>query len=138
MDHFAENLLGTLEPCRIHAWCLLPNHYHVYLKTDDLKHTLAALGRLHGRSSFAWNGEDQQRGRHVWHSISDRQIRDESHAWATLNYIHHNPVRHGYVSKWQEWPWSSAREYLRHIGAAEALQRWKDYPILDYGAGWDD
>ncbi|MDB6007137.1 MAG: Transposase [Prosthecobacter sp.] len=79
MDAFGEELLDALAQCQINAWCLLPNHYHVYLKTDDLKHTLAALGRLHGRSSFAWNGEDQQRGRHVWHSISDRQIRDESH-----------------------------------------------------------
>jgi putative transposase len=138
MDDFAEALLNVLAPCQIHAWCLLPNHYHVYLETNDLKQTLALLGRLHGRSSHAWNGEDQQRGRHVWHSVADRQIRNEAHGWATLNYLHHNPAKHGYVSKWQEWPWSSAREYLAHMGSAEALRRWKHYPILDYGSGWDE
>ena len=138
MDAFAESLLDTLKNCQLQAWCLLPNHYHVYISTSDLKNTLANLGRLHGRSSFAWNGEDAQRGRHVWHSIADRQIRNESHGWATVNYIHHNPVRHDYVSKWQQWPWSSAREYLSHLGEAEALRLWKNYPILDYGTGWDD
>ncbi|WP_395741930.1 transposase [Prosthecobacter sp.] len=137
MDSFAEDLLASLEPCQIHAWCLLPNHYHVYITTSDLKQTLATLGRLHGRSSFTWNREEALRGRHIWHSIADRQIRNEAHGWATLNYLHHNPVRHGYVSKWQDWPWSSAREYLSHVGETEALKRWKTYPILDYGSGWD-
>ncbi len=138
MDVFADDLMQALEGCEIHAWCLLPNHYHVYVATLDLKKAIATLGRLHGRSSFAWNGEDGERGRHVWHSVADRQIRNEAHGWATLNYIHHNPVRHGYVQKWQEWPWSSAREYLSRVGAEEALRKWTSYPVLDYGAGWDD
>ncbi len=138
MDAFSEELLAALEACRLHAWCLLPNHYHVYVETSDLKQTLATLGKLHGRSSFSWNGEDNQRGRHVWHSVSDRQIRNEAHGWATLNYIHHNPVRHGYVSKWQDWPWSSARDYLAKQGTDEAARIWKAFPVLDYGAGWDD
>jgi putative transposase len=43
-----------------------------------------------------------------------------------VNYIHHNPVRHGYVAKWQEWPWSSARDYLSRVGDEEALKRWKN------------
>ena len=138
MDAFSEELLSTLDGCQLHAWCLLPNHYHLYLETPDMKQALAALGKLHGRASFVWNGEDGQRGRHVWHSVADRQIRNEAHGWATVNYIHHNPVRHGYVSKWQEWPWSSAREYLSRVGDEEALKRWKNYPVLDYSAGWDD
>ena len=138
MDRFADDLLEALSDCQVHAWCLLPNHYHLYIETENLKQTLADLGQLHGRSSFSWNGEDEQRGRHVWHSISDRQIRNESHGWATVNYIHHNPVRHGYVSKWQDWPWSSARNYLERLGPGEAARIWKGYPILDYGASWDE
>lgn len=138
MDEFAEKLLTALETCQIRAWCLLPNHYHVYIQTEDLKTTLFSLGQLHGKCSYTWKGEDNQRGRHVWHSVADRQIRDESHGWATVNYIHHNPVRHGYVSKWQEWPWSSARDYLERVGETEARRLWMQYPLLDYGTGWDD
>lgn len=138
LDAFAEQLLEDLKTCRVHAWCLLPNHYHLYLETDDLKQTLTRLGRLHGRSAHAWNGEEDLRGRRVWHSLSDRMIRNEAHGWATLNYIHHNPVRHGYANQWQEWPWSSARPYLERVGKEAAARTWQAYPLLDYGDGWDD
>ena len=55
-----------------------------------------------------------------------------------MNYIHHNPVKHGYVTRWQDWPWSSARAYLEALGIEEATKRWQQHPVLDFGAGWDD
>ena len=54
-----------------------------------------------------------------------------------MNYIHHNPVHHGYVEKWQDWIWSSAAKFLESAGRERAAQIWRDYPILDYGKGWD-
>jgi putative transposase len=140
MDAFAARLLSTLESVEavVHAWCVLPNHYHALSTTSDLPKLIAQLGKLHGSTSFAWNGEDGERGRQCWHRATDRAMRSQEHFWATLNYLHHNPVRHGYVSKWQEWPWSSAREYLAKQGADSAARIWKAYPVLDYGAGWDD
>ncbi len=65
-------------------------------------------------------------------------MRSEAHFWATMNYIHHNPVRHGYVSKWQDWPFSSAREYLESVGETTAADTWRNFPLKDYGAGWDE
>lgn len=138
MDCFTGELLETLAGTEIHAWCVLPNHYHLHITMPDIKTTIAALGRLHGRCSFRWNGEEGTRGRQVWHSIADRQIRNEAHGWATVNYIHHNPVRHGYVEKWQDWPWSSAREYLKKKGLDGATKLWQQFPVLNYGEGWDD
>ena len=55
-----------------------------------------------------------------------------------IYYIHNNPVRHGYVKKWQEWPFSSAPEYLAAVGREQATAWWQEYPLLDYGAGWDE
>lgn len=140
MDAFASRLLSTFETAEavVHAWCVLPNHYHVLSTMLDLPKLIAQLGKLHGSTSFAWNGEDGQRGRQCWHRATDRAMRSEEHFWATLNYLHHNPVRHGYVSKWQEWPWSSARDYLANQGADEAARIWNAFPVLDYGTGWDD
>jgi len=120
------------------AWCVLPNHYHVLVKTEDLERTIGELGHLHGRASYFWNGVEGRRGRKVWCSPSNRIIRSERHYWATMNYVHHNAVHHGYSEKWQEWPYTSAHEYLETIGEEEAIRQWKEYPILDYGKGWDD
>ena len=140
MQAFSADLLSTLVGAGVttHAWCLLPNHYHLLVHVPDLKPVTTALGRLHGRTSHAWNGEDALRGRKVWCAPADRAIRNNAHFWATLNYIHHNPVRHGQVVHWQDWPFSSAVDYLAAVGREEAVRVWKEFPILDYGAGWDD
>lgn len=65
-------------------------------------------------------------------------MRSERHYLATLNYVHHNPVRHGYVARWTDWPWSSAAEYLARTGVEEAKHIWQQYPIRDYGKDWDE
>jgi putative transposase len=137
---FSEYLLALLTGmrCEVRAWCVLPNHYHLLLKASDVLGTIRELGRLHGRTAYCWNGEEQQRGRQVWCKAVERGMRSESHYWATLNYVHHNPVRHGYVARWQEWPYSSALEYLTAVGRDRATAIWLDYPVLDYGKGWDD
>jgi putative transposase len=121
----------------LYAWCVLPNHYHLLVQTDRLKELRAGLGRMHGRSSFKWNSEDNQRGRKVWHNCMDRGIRSHRHFWASMNYIHHNPVHHGYVEKWQEWPWSSAVNFIGRVGQETASKIWREYPVLDYGKKWD-
>ena len=78
------------------------------------------------------------RGRKVFFRAAERAMRSDRHVWATLNYIHNNPVRHGYVDRWLEWPWSSAREYLSQVGRDEAARIWQSFPIRDFGEGWDD
>jgi len=90
------------------------------------------------RSSYLWNGEDHRRRRKSFYRAADRAIRSEAHFYATLNYVHHNAVHHGYVDDWNQWPWSSAPEYLKNVGTTEAERIWREYPILDYGKGWDD
>jgi putative transposase len=121
----------------VYAWCILPNHYHLLVRTDRIKELRAEIGRFHGRASFKWNSEDQRRGRKVWYNCLEREIRSGRHFWATVNYIHHNPVRHEYVDQWQDWPWSSAAEFLERIGNERALRIWLGYPVLDYGKKWD-
>ncbi|MEO7317941.1 MAG: hypothetical protein ABIZ56_03020 [Chthoniobacteraceae bacterium] len=140
MASFSEALLDTfdLAGAKTMAWCILPNHYHALIETTDVLAVLAEVGRLHGRTSFAWNGEEETRGRTVWFRAAERAMRSDRHYWATMNYVMHNPVHHGYVERWEEWPFSSAREYLERVGRDEAIRAWKEYPILDYGKGWDD
>ncbi|MBI3425610.1 MAG: transposase [Acidobacteria bacterium] len=76
----------------VYAWCILPNHYHLLLKTDQQKALLAELGRFHGRSSYEWNLQDACTRRKTWHRCFDRDIRSHRHFWASVNYVHHNPV----------------------------------------------
>jgi len=140
MADFESELLNLLKSCceRVHAWCILPNHYHLLVETPGLKLTTGALGRLHGRTSFLWNREEGKRGRQVWHRCPDRAIRSQAHYWATMNYVHNQPVRHGLCTRWDQWPFSSAKDFLEAVGREEARRIWRAFPLLDYGKGWDD
>jgi putative transposase len=99
MDAFSRDLLEVFAAGanQMFAWCILPNHYHALVGAPDIKGLLRELGRLHGRTSHAWNGADNARGRKVFFRAVERSMRSDRHFWATLNYVHHNPVRHGYV-----------------------------------------
>lgn len=137
--NFEIDLLETAHSSSesIFAWALLPNHYHLLVHCQSAKILLRALGRLHGRMSFTWNGENNRRGRTVWCNAAETVMKSERHFWATFLYILHNPVKHGYVKHWQDWPYSNARLYLEEHGREAALQLWREYPIDDYGNDWD-
>ena len=82
---------------------------------------------------FDWNGEDDERGRKVWFNCAETAMKSDRHFWATLNYVHHNPVHHGYVQQWQDWPFSSGGRFIQHCGREQAAKLWQEYPIDDYG-----
>ncbi len=121
----------------VFAWVVLPNHYHFLADIPDLFGMLGALGQNHGRTSFQWNGEDDSRGRKVWCNAAETAMKSEGHFYATVNYVLHNPVHHGYCEKWTDWPFSSAKEYLESVGRDKAERVWHAYPIYDYGKNWD-
>jgi putative transposase len=140
LAEFADALLRGVEQTlggAVHAWAVLPNHYHMLARVD-LGAFRRWIARLHNGKSTQWNRQDATPGRKVWHRFSDRWIRDERHYYASVNYIHGNPVKHGYVEDARMWPWSSLHEYLEQFGRGKLLEWWREYPVRDYGKGWDE
>lgn len=139
IGEFETSLLGACRTAseKIFGWCILPNHYHILLRTGRIKELRKAIGQLHGRTSRQWNQEDTSVGRKVWYNYFDREMKSNRHYWASLNYVHNNAVHHGYVDHWQDWPYSSVHDYLAVVGRDEAVRIWLEYPVLDYGKGWD-
>ena len=88
----------------LHAWSILPNHYHILLTNENLDITLKNLFKIHQKTGFEWNREENSKGRKVWFNALEHGIKSERHFWATVNYIHHNPIKHDYVKKWEDWP----------------------------------
>jgi hypothetical protein len=62
---------------------------------------------------------------------------NEKTYYATLNYIHYNPVRHNCSKCMDEWEWSSFSWYLEEMGRDWLVEIWKQYPIKNYGDKWD-
>lgn len=121
----------------IHAWVILPNHYHILAYAEDFHKLSNVFGRAHGSTAFAWNGADGKRGRRVWFRFSDRMIRSEAHYLTTLNYIHYNPVKHGWAGSPYDWVESSVHWYLANYDREWLRDLWARYPLKAYGTSWD-
>lgn len=121
----------------VSAWVFLANHYHLLADVPVFAKLSLLFNRLHGVTSHQWNLEDNQVGRKVWYKFNDHMIRSEGHYLTTLNYMHHNPVRHGYTKRMDEWEWSSFRWYLEKMGRDWLVEIWKKYPLKNYGEKWD-
>jgi putative transposase len=48
-----------------------------------------------------------------------------------FNYIHYNPVKHGYVQNPEDWEFSSYRFYLREGGDGWLAKCWAEFSVLD-------
>lgn len=127
----------TYQDMEILAWVVVQNHYHLLVNNVDFKRLSNTLRLIHGAIARQWNLEDKLTGK-LWCSFSDRAIRSERHYYTTLNYIHYNPVKHGWVKSPYDWTESSVHWYLENYGRDWLRSCWVEYPVRDYGKGWDD
>lgn len=119
----AEELELTIE-----AWVILDNHYHLLfhlLKGWDLQ---IFVRRLHGGTAVKLNRLAHVPGRKIWHNYWDRCIRSERDYWTRFNYIHYNPIKHGYVTKMSDYPFSSIHHYEQTAGIDWLADVWRTYP----------
>ncbi len=138
---FQEILLKKFQEIQaeIIGWSILPNHYHILANVESLDSVSSVIQSLHGFTSHQWNQQDGLTGkRKVWYRFSGRLMRNETHLNQTLNYIHYNPLKHGYVEDVYEWPWSSLFMYVDEMGKEWLKESWNKYkPPDDYGKDWD-
>jgi REP element-mobilizing transposase RayT len=93
---------------RCHAFCLMTNHYHFVLTTEEANLS-AAVKHLNGSYAQWWNRKHGRVG-HVFQGRFWAQvIQDESYLLTVCRYIVLNPVRAGFVSDPGDWRWSSYR-----------------------------
>ena len=109
------------------SWLALPNHYHLLFLPKSGWDIGSFMKRLNGRTSREFNLLDNTLGRSVWYTYWDTCIRDERGFWTRFNYIHYNPVKHGYVQQPQDWHYSSYRFYLREEGENWLADCWAQF-----------
>jgi REP element-mobilizing transposase RayT len=93
------------------AYCLMPNHYHLFLRlrVDDLSRAMQAMLLSYTRS---FNNRFARTGSLFQGRFKAVLVQRDAH-WSYLTaYIHRNPVEAGLVPTAEAWPFSSYREYL--------------------------
>jgi putative transposase len=111
----------TRDPFETIAICVLPDHLHAIwaLPPDDtnfsLRWSLIKSGFSRGLAADAHRTPSKlaRRERGIWqHRYWEHAIRDDDGLAKHIDYIHFNPVKHGYVSKVADWPHSTFHRYV--------------------------
>jgi REP element-mobilizing transposase RayT len=89
-----------------HAYCLMPNHYHLLVETpranlDD------AMQRLNGTYALRFNRHHERTGHVFQGRYGSKLITDDDYALTVVRYIAANPVQAGLCAAPEDWPWSS-------------------------------
>jgi len=130
----AIRFVRDIRPFAIDGWVLLPDHMHCiwtlpepdldystrwamikrYVTTGSARalHDVALLtpSRQKHRESTIWQ-------RRFW----EHQIRNERDFERHMDYLHFNPVKHGYVNRAADWPHST---FHRHVRAGAYPHDW--------------
>lgn len=112
----------TRHPFAIKAVVILPDHLHALWKLPEQDADHSKRWRLI-KTEFSRAlppGEDRtpsraaQGERGIWQRrYWEHLIRDETDFARHVNYIHYNPVKHGYVDRVADWPLSSFHRYAK-------------------------
>ena len=104
---------GSTHGAWIGAYVIMPDHFHLFVATDDqkialaawmksLKNTISKVLRSPGVASPHWQK-----------TFFDHLLRSDDSYSQKWNYVRENPVRAGFVKKAEDWP------YLGEIFALE-------------------
>ncbi len=112
--------------CSTIAYCLMPNHIHFMIKThsaeileshpkykfDFHKLIIQELSNLLNSYAKAYNKVNERKGA-LWIDFTKRFVIDsDAYYTSTINYIHQNPVKHGFVKNPEDWKFSSFNSML--------------------------
>jgi putative transposase len=109
-------------PFEIIAWVVLPDHLHTVWRLPDGDSNYSMRWGLI-KSNFSRcipkgeriRGSRKMKGeRGIWQRrFWEHLIRDDADLQRHVDYSHYNPVKHGYVRRAIDWPYSSFHRYLR-------------------------
>jgi putative transposase len=109
-------------PFDIVAMVVLPDHLHAIwsLPCGDCDFPLrwslvkAGFSRTLDRYEHIRSSRARKRERGIWQRrYWEHQVRDDADLGRHVDYIHINPVKHGYVATPTAWPHSSLHRYIR-------------------------
>ncbi len=128
-------------PFHIDAWVVLPEHMHCIwtlpVGDDDFSnrwkiikvHFSKGLPKLERLSKVRIKrGERGIWQRRFW----EHAVRDDSDYENHMNYVHFNPVKHRYVDKVIDWPFSS---FHHHVKKGTYSKDWASYKKNDIEMG---
>ncbi len=104
-----------IHPFHLLAYVILPDHFHWLMQVENESGNFSDV--MHSiKRNFTLNykkAHDMTRSLTLWQArFWDHVIRNEADLEKHFDYIHWNPVKHGFVQYPEEWPYSTYRHWL--------------------------
>ena len=127
-------------PFHIDAWVVLPDHMHCIWTLPDGDHNYSArwkaikirFAKEVPKTEYRSQVRVRKGERGIWQRrFWEHTIRDEEDYEAHMNYVHINPVKHGYVNIVRDWPFST---FHRYVELGVYPEDWSSEPALGLDA----
>jgi putative transposase len=116
-------------PIKIFAYCVMPNHWHFVLQTQedgDLSRFIHWLTVTHATRLHVVRGTEG--GGHIYQGTYKSNIcQNDNHLLQLIRYVERNALRAGLVEKAEEWEWSSG--WRRLFGTRLQQKMLDEWPI---------
>jgi len=103
-------------PYRMDGLVIMPDHLHCIWRLPDGDGNFSIRWNMFKRYfSIGMNSPtNQRREKTIWQRrFWEHLIRDEDNLHRCLDYIHYNPVKHGYVTNPYDWDSSTFKQYVK-------------------------
>ncbi len=109
-------------PFSIEGIVILPDHLHLImsLPEGDADYALrwnmikGTFSKTISQTESISQARRKKRERGIWQRrFWEHLIRDNADFEHHMDYIHYNPVKHGYVNTPRDWPYSSIHKYIQ-------------------------
>lgn len=97
--------------CKLHAYCLMTNHYHLLLETSEYEVWKLMKNLAHNYAQY-YNSENGYQGHLFEGRYKSCLVEDDVYFLQTSRYIHLNPVKARMVEHPEDYPWSSYRTMI--------------------------
>lgn len=104
--------------CDILSYCLLPNHFHFFIKIDEVEaedvNTFIEkqFKNLFSSYALAFNKMNQRKGNLFQKGFKRISVANEKYFTFLIYYIHHNPIHHKLVTDLKNWKFSSYKAII--------------------------
>lgn len=102
------------ESTKILAFCIMDNHAHLLIYTDEIKELSKIMSRVNTAYGIFYNNHTNRVGYVFRNRYYTQQILDEKHLFNTLVYIHKNPVKAKMVEREEDYKYSSYNYYIKN------------------------
>ncbi len=127
---------------KVYAYVVLENHCHFVVQSKALDRDIARYKSYTAKNiiqylaknnvkqileqlAFYKKAHKNDRAYQFWQEgVHPELIQGENMMRQKIEYIHHNPVKRGYVDKAEHWRYSSARDYMGQPGLLEVCRQW--------------